>query len=301
MVDWTKIGNNIRSLRLAYGETQEQLGFVIGDKGKNVISYYENGGRHPKEKTLELIAKHYLVSVAELKTCDFTNIKKISVDINAYYRNIRIIFPIVFSEKAMKNDLFKVAYKSHCAFFSELYKLSPSEVVSRSEICIDNYTEALSNDESLVEAAANLLGLFYFLLGEMTMNQMLINNKPAALMQIASNNRKVRKLIDDADILTESGSYNDEIVDDEINAFLSELLYVVKHSEVLSDLADYYLALQYILNMVDNELEYEDNRRIGAEMMVTFLRVKNPYVKRYLKFGLESIEIRSSHNVDDKK
>lgn len=38
MVDWTKIGNNIRSLRLAYGETQEQLGFVIGDKGKNVMA-----------------------------------------------------------------------------------------------------------------------------------------------------------------------------------------------------------------------------------------------------------------------
>ena len=42
MTDLDKLGNNIRCLRIAYGETQEDLGWAIGVE-KNTISYYEKG------------------------------------------------------------------------------------------------------------------------------------------------------------------------------------------------------------------------------------------------------------------
>lgn len=304
MTDWKKVGNNIRSLRLAYGETQEQLAAAIiengKEKAKNTISSYENGERHPKESTLELIAKHYLISVAELKSCDFSSIERVSVDISAYLKNVRVVFPIVFSQRALDNSQFKKAYESHSEFFNELHRMRTDVALHKAGECVDDYIKVLDNDESIVEAAANLLGVLYFMLGEMIMNPLLINSKPAVLKQIASNEHRFKKMLDDADGLAETELIKNEIMDDELKEGITELISVVKHTDRLSDLADYYIALQYLLNLADNDLEYEVNRRIGTEMMVAFFKVDNPYVKRYLRFGLESIEYKSSRFVDDK-
>lgn len=73
MSDLKKLGANIRSLRMAYGETQEQLGEAIFVE-KNTISYYENGKREPNKETLKAIAEHYSASVGELLYSDLTGI-----------------------------------------------------------------------------------------------------------------------------------------------------------------------------------------------------------------------------------
>ncbi len=38
-----------------------------------------------------------------------------------------------------------------------------------------------------------------------------------------------------------------------------------------SDLADYYLALQYIVGMVDTDLSSEMNSVVGTQMMLSFM------------------------------
>ncbi len=55
-----KLGANIRSLRRAYGETQEQLAAVLYTE-KNTISNYERGDRQPPRKTIIDIANHYMI------------------------------------------------------------------------------------------------------------------------------------------------------------------------------------------------------------------------------------------------
>ena len=60
MGDLKKLGANIRSLRIAYGETQEQLGEAIYVE-KNTVSYYENGKREPNKETLTAIANHFTI------------------------------------------------------------------------------------------------------------------------------------------------------------------------------------------------------------------------------------------------
>ena len=57
------------------------------------------------------------------------------------------------------------------------------------------------------------------------------------------------------------------IDDDEAKEMVDERLTAVKKSAEWSDLADYYLALQYVWNIVDNDLEWAFNRRIGYEML----------------------------------
>lgn len=46
---------------------------------------------------------------------------------------------------------------------------------------------------------------------------------------------------------------------------------IIKKSPNWSDLADYYLALQYIWNLVDNDLDWGFNQRIGMEIHITIL------------------------------
>ncbi len=59
------IGENIRRVRVRNGETQEQLGKVIG-YGATTIANYESGYRQPDIQTLVKIANHYGVSINEL-------------------------------------------------------------------------------------------------------------------------------------------------------------------------------------------------------------------------------------------
>lgn len=58
MGDLVRLGLNIRSLRKAYGETQEELGVALNVE-KNTVSYYENGKREPNKDMIAEIAKHY--------------------------------------------------------------------------------------------------------------------------------------------------------------------------------------------------------------------------------------------------
>lgn len=74
------------------------------------------------------MAKHYMVSVEELMFCDLSEIGTITVDNNAFGKNIDIVLPIVLSEEAMKNEHFKKAYKYHREFYDELHKISMNSI-----------------------------------------------------------------------------------------------------------------------------------------------------------------------------
>lgn len=49
-------------------------------------------------------------------------------------------------------------------------------------------------------------------------------------------------------------------------------------------LADYYLALQYMISMIDTGLSPEMNTTIGMHMMLSFLRQGNQYAYRMMDF-----------------
>lgn len=162
MSDLKKLGANIRSLRIAYGETQEQLGEAIFVE-KNTISYYENGKREPNKATLTAIANHYMVSVGELLYSDLTEIGKITVDPNAFWKNIDIILPIISSEKALSNEDFKKAFDAHKEFYDQLHKVS-MEGIDKIDICEEGYQVAVEDDEMKAEAAANFIALWFLVI-----------------------------------------------------------------------------------------------------------------------------------------
>lgn len=300
MSDLKKMGANIRSLRMAYGETQEQLGEALFVE-KNTVSYYENGKREPNKETLAAIANHYMVSVGELLYSDLTEIGKITVDPNAFWKNIDIILPIISSEKALSNENFKKAFDAHKEFYDQLHKVS-MEGFDNIGICEEGYQAAVEDDEIKVEAAANIIALWFLVLVSLKATPELYKIKPASLRQVAARDEETRKLIEDADPSFEADAEElfDEIYNDEIKNEISEMLTVVKRSKDWSDLADYYLALQYVWNLADNDLGWGFNQRIGIEMMLAFSSVNNRYTTRFLKYNFDAVRGASSQSVDDK-
>lgn len=276
-----KIGNNIRCLRIAYGETQEDLGEAIGVE-KSTISNYENGIREPTKEKLSAIATHYMVSVEELLTFDYSGIGRFNINPRVFWENIDQIFPIAFSEKASKNKYFKRAHFIHCEVF-EQFKNEYYNNIDKLIDCLNEYLEAYEFEEAKCESAANFIGIWYLFIFSIKNTPAFLENKPAAILQAAKNNKNFKNMIEepDPDLKRDAKEMLDDLMVPETEELISELLTSMKQSKLWYPLADYYLAMRYVWNLVDNGLEFEINNRIGIEMLDSFAMVENPYA-RYL-------------------
>ena len=261
-----RLGRNIRGLRVAYGETQEQLSETIG-YSKNAVSNYENGIREPEQDTLAVIAKHYSISVEELLTSNFSALDNITINQDIFWDNIDVLLPVTCSDTALQNKNFKKAYDVHRKFFDQLRK-SNMDGIDNITICFNEYFEAYEDSNSKVESAANFIGLwFLFMLMLNTLN--VIKERSAALMQVVPRDDRAKRIME-------------SINDLEIDKMLINFIITVKKSKEWYELADYYIALQFVWNLADNELGVEINRRIGIEMMYAFAKIGNPYASQFI-------------------
>lgn len=286
MNETQRLGRNIKALRNAHGESQEKLGYAIGVE-KNAISYYENGKREPSKEVIASIAKYYMVSVEELLYSDLSGLGNISVDPNIIWEHIDIVFPVISSELALKNNHFKKAFDLHNEVFNQLKRLNLDNVDKLSD-CVDEYYEALNETNSKVESAGNILGIFYFFALIMQVPKF-FKNKPSVLVRLSENDRQIRETLENpnADFIVLEEAFFDS---EEVQEILDELLPVLKKTKNWFELADYYLALRYIFSLVDNDLGAEINKRIGVEFLSSFALVENPYAINYLKLNLGKLD-----------
>ena len=224
-----------------------------------------------------------MISVEELLTGDFSKLEKITVNQNALWEHIDEVLPVTCSEKAMTNLHFKRAYEIHRHFFDQL-RLVKMDGIDEIDVCFEEYLEAYEVDNSKVESAANFIGLWYLFMVMLKLTPTVFENRPAAMMQVASRDPKTGQILEntDSNFAKEAKEIVDGIVDSEIEDLLAELLKTEKQSKDRYELADYYLALQFVWNLVDNDLGFEINRRIGVEMLNAFVTVENPYAAHFL-------------------
>lgn len=278
-----KLGRNIRGLRAAYGETQEQLSEAVG-YSKNAVSNYENGIREPDQDTLAVIAKHYSVSIEELLTSDFSNLDNINITINQDILNIiDVLLPVICSDTALQNKNFKKAYDIHRQFFDQLRK-SNIDGIDNITVCFNEYFEAFEDLNSKVESAANFIGLWLLFMSMLDVPNIL-KERSAALMQVVSRDDKLKRILEniDSSFKREAKEIMENINDSVIGEMLINFMATLKKSKEWYELADYYMALQFVCNLADNELGVEINRRFGVEMMYTFAMARNPYAYNFLK------------------
>lgn len=200
--------------------------------------------------------------------------------------NVELLSPIISSEKALLNEDFETAFTSHKAIYNVLCN-NPNEFLYYFDICNKKYEKA-KNDKSIkVEASANKLAIWYILLLAINTSYTIQNNKEIAInlpniikKSIFPSNFFTDLFENDASTYEEIKSLYKIITSDKMDRIIQDNLITVKNSKEYSDLADYYLALQYILNIVNNNLNMTFNMRIGLEMMDAFMSLGNPYANK---------------------
>lgn len=290
-----KLGKNIQALRSTFGESQEELGMILGIE-KTAISNYEKGIRKPKREVLEEIAKHYMISVEELLNEDFDGTKKVKINIEYFYKNIKSMFPIVSTEDAMKNEHFKAAYIKHELIFKKLNNMD-TDVFDYIDACKEEYRKAMKCSETAImpDIAADLLSVMTleeFLLGPALIAA---KRRPALLTKMMENDYNLSAALFDLDLLFEGSEreIEEEIKDVALIDEFINLKRILKNSWQCEDIGDYFIALHYIFNIVDNNLSWDFNRRVGYEMMVTFARMGNAYAGRFNDFYLKNLGLDS--------
>ena len=297
----SNLGMNIKALRKAFGETQDDLANYLMVE-KNTISNYENGKREPNKEMLNKISKHFMVSVEELLFTDLTNIGRFDIDPYSFWKYLNIIFPIKASEKAMKNIHFKKAITCHKALYEDLHdfnmdNLDKINCFDHLEDCYE-YMEAFDDENVILEAEIDFLAIWFLTVIIVKIGPQVFRNKTAAISNVVSKDIRFGTVIDGENDswISELEDLSKEFDDPEMRDIINNIFIHLKHSSY-SDLADYYLALKYYFFYIDNELGFEFNRRIGTEMLNTFTSVGNEYAERFLIFCRESMG-DSSQNVD---
>ena len=69
----------------------------------------------------------------------------------------------------------------------------------------------------------------------------------------------------------------------DINELFLYLIEILKETRKYSKVADYFFALRYMFNLVDNDYDYATNQLIGSELITGLSRLNNPYAKRFIE------------------
>lgn len=266
-----QLGRNIKHLREMHAETLDELGAVI-HCAKSTVKGYENGSRKPDLQTLQAIGMHYNKTVDELMNTDLTDLGDLTLDLNSLsgmIQLINVIVPLYRSDKAMENDNFRKGYELAQRL---LDGFSKAEVMSGNIIVriFESFITAAEESES-PESVANLMWSIFIWWTQMyNPDQMLsLQNK---MLSKKLTFKDYMKLRDTEDVKTKEKRASfikdfDEIIKVALRALKSE--------QEWSDLADYYLALRYVVGMVDTELTYEMNSAVGMQMMLSFMTLGN--------------------------
>lgn len=278
-MDDNQLGRNIQHLRIIHNETLDELGSII-HCAKSTVKGYENGSRKPDLQTLQLLSAHYNKPVDELLYTDLTGLEIISIDLNSPAHTtelLRVILPLYSSEEAMKNPNFKNGYDLSQRL---LEAFSNAEVLSGSVIAriFEAFVKATDESES-PEAVANLVWSVFVWWSQIAdTNKLLTLQNKLLSKKLSIKDYMSLKDTEDSSIIEKKAGFV-SYIDDTI----TEALKALKSKQEWSDLADYYLALRYVVGMVDTDLTTEMNSAVGMQMMLSFRTLGNSYAFTFCK------------------
>lgn len=278
-MDDNQLGRNIKHLREMYYETLDELGSII-HCAKSTVKGYENGSRKPDLQTLQLLAVHYNKPVDELLYTDLTGLRNMSIDLNSPGHTtelMRMIFPLYCSEEAMKNSNFKIGYdlsQRLLEAFSNAEVL-PGNIIFR---IFEAFVKATDESESL-EAVANLVWSVFVWWSQITDAKKLLSlqNKLLSKKLRIKDYMSLKDMEDISVTEKKIGFISD------FDGIVTEALKTLKSEQEWSNLADYYLALRYVVGMIDTDLSTEMNSVLGMHMMLSFEMLGNSHAFTFCK------------------
>ncbi len=289
----SSFGANLRSLRHAFGETQEQLAEKT-NFSKSAIGMYETSRRVPGMSDISRLAQHFMISEGHLVSSDFSCLKPYKLDVGSWLENIGTVFPIIASEAALQCEPFRRAYEAHKLLYERYGSESAPDTESVFFACAEDYAEAYRHDQAHDEAGANMLALFYLLMFECRNMMVLCQNdvEPVMLDRVLSRFSVSPEEFAayQAEILQEAKEQIEMLNCRENREIIADIKKELKQSPAQHDLADYYLALPYYWNLDGNAWDLTTNAAITIEMMRSFSAVGNRYAEGFLVFLGKQIE-----------
>ena len=279
----SKVSENLRYIRKAHKETQEELAKAIG-LTKSAVSMYERGERDIDTDKLQVIAAHYGLTVDTLMHSDYSQsnyeISPLTWDLMAEFFELQ--FPVIVTEKALENSDFTKGYKIIQNVCDRLKsKRVHTLLKSVMDEAIDHFVSSISDKRACYESIANLIWLF-LVIYTMIPDEYAKSIGEAVLQGKGKQANFIKKYtLKDLSIINQENESKVDYVKTYHNAVWS-LISELKQSDKYSDLADYYIALSYIIGMVDNEYSDNLNKIMGVEMMSVFAELNNEYAFRFL-------------------
>ena len=211
---------------------------------------------------------------------DLTGLENISIDLTSSAHTtelLRVILPLYRSEESMKNPNFKNGYDLSQRL---LEAFSNAEVLSGSMIVriFEAFVKATDESDS-PEAVANLVWSVF-----VWWSQIADTNKLLSLQ-----NKLLSKKLNIKDYMSLKDTEDSSITEkkagfvSDFDGIVTEALKALKSEQEWSDLADYYLALRYVVGMVDTDLSTEMNSAVGMQMMLSFMTLGNSHAFTFCK------------------
>ena len=277
-----RLGNNIRALRTAYGETQEELQFALGLNSKSTVSQYETGKQLPLQEIRAKIASHYRITEDELLNGD-VSARKLRPD---FFVNEKIllkmlweILPVACSEEALDDADFYRGYKAHLRAVDDLK--AGRELNERNfDICADAYQRAF-DAHGIPEAAANLFWWALFWWGCVCVPEGSESTRRDLRNGMGWREYLKRFCLPDS-VSEEETKYAKQEYLHGMEELLLPLLSCMRRVPCRAPLAEYYTALRYSVGLVENSLSESLNRTVGLEMMRSLADQGNAYAKKYM-------------------
>ena len=280
----SKIAKNIRDIRKAHGETQSDLAEAINVSEK-AVGNYETGTRQPDMQTIQAIAEHYGFPVDRLINEDFSQMdfKLSTLTWEKAMEVMTIQFPIVCSDKAMEDPNFAEGYKRTQEIWVKVKEGQSGIMRSFIESAFQKYEDAIIDNNNLVEAVANTLWLT-FLVYALMPDEHSVKMGEAVLFGKALKRDFVKNyVLKDSNPISKENAENKRAYVADSQETVIALIRILKESGEYADLADYYMALRYVIGMVANDYSDDLNKTIGMEMLLSFAELGNKYVIRYFK------------------
>jgi len=280
----SKIAKNIRDIRKAHGETQSDLASAI-NVSETAVGNYETGARQPDMQTIQAIAEHYGFPVDRLLNEDFSHMdfKLSTLTWEKAMDVMAIQFPIICTDEAMQDPNFAEGYRRTQEIWSKVKEGQAGIMRSFIESAFQKYEDAIIDNNELVEAVANTLWLT-FLVYALMPDEHSVKMGEAVLFGKSLKKDFVKNyVLKDANPISKENAANKRAYVADSQETVIALIRILKESDEYADLADYYMALRYVIGMVANDYSDDLNKTIGMEMLLSFAELGNKYVIRYFK------------------
>lgn len=287
-----KLANNIKSLRLSMGETQEDLAYALDLNSKSAVVNWESGDNVPSSENLHRISNRYGVTIDQLMNDDLTSefsFIKYFCNVNSADELIKLfmnLFPVILLESEKSN--LKLVEAIECQKNLKICMIR-GDNQEEFDFYYDKtsyiYMELIDKEES-VSANANLVSMFllcafYNRIGKEwdgIQDCFEFSNK-------SLRKKELKRFISEIYLSRNLNKLNKERSEYHLlNETILELIKELKYQKKLIQLSDYFMCLRYFLGLVDNNLNNAINQQIGFAILSDLSLMKNKYVGRIYNY-----------------